>query len=178
MTTVATTTPSGWSWKESVYVGTGTPGTSANDTAAFLDFPVPRGVFTKTWDRLDNSVLTIKIVATRRDGTGRLQHAKLYAGNDEDFDNGTLSFDPSVVPTGLAALRWKFHADARADMWHDPEFRVSWTREMNYRDPPATRRQNAPSTIRAAFIWDTPNDRNDMNLSDACLTLEHYVDWK
>ena len=49
---------------------------------------------------------------------------------------------------------------------------------MNYRDPPATRRQNAPSTIRAAFIWDTPNDRNDMNLSDACLTLEHYVDWK
>ena len=107
-----------------------------------------------------------------------MQHAKLYAGNDEDFDNGTLSFDPSVVPTGLAALRWKFHADARADMWHDPEFRVSWTREMNYRDPPATRRQNAPSTIRAAFIWDTPNDRNDMNLSDACLTLEHYVDWK
>ncbi len=38
--------------------------------------------------------------------------------------------------------------------------------------------ENAASTIRAAFIWDTPNDRNDMNLSDACLTLEHYVDWK
>ena len=37
---------------------------------------------------------------------------------------------------------------------------------------------NAPSKIRAAFQWDHPNGSDDMNLSDACLTLEHYVDWK
>ena len=39
-------------------------------------------------------------------------------------------------------------------------------------------RWNAPSNLVARFIWDSPNDSNDMSVVDACLTLEHYVDWK
>ena len=117
-------------------------------------------------------------MATRRDGTGRLQHAKLYDGTDEEGELDILSFETKCLPVGLAALRWKFHSDGTADLYHDPEFRVHWTRELNLQDPFGTRRQNAPSKIRAEFVWDTPNSRDDMNLSDACLTLEHYVDWK
>ena len=120
----------------------------------------------------------MKIVATRRDGTGRLQHAKLFDAPDEDGELDSVYFETNCVPAGPTALRWKYHADANADLWHDPELRVSWTRELNMQDPFGTRRDNAPSKIRAAFQWDHPNGSDDMNLSDACLTLEHYVDWK
>ena len=116
--------------------------------------------------------------STRRDGTGRLQHTKLYDAQDDDGELDTVYFETSGVPAGPAVLRWKNRADALADFWHDPELRVHWTRKLDQQDPFGMRRQNAPSTIRAAFVWDTPNGSDEMNLSDACLTLEHYVDWK
>ena len=39
-------------------------------------------------------------------------------------------------------------------------------------------RQNAPSTLRAQFRWSGPDDHVDMSLTDACMTLEHWVDWR
>ena len=38
--------------------------------------------------------------------------------------------------------------------------------------------RNAPSTLRAQFRWSGPDDHVDMSLADACMTLEHWVDWK
>ena len=45
-------------------------------------------------------------------------------------------------------------------------------------DPIQTRRENAPSKITVRFSWDSPGDVNDMDVADACMTLEHYADWK
>ena len=42
----------------------------------------------------------------------------------------------------------------------------------------AARRANAPSTVVARFSWNNPGDIVDQPLADACLTLEHFVDWK
>ena len=39
-------------------------------------------------------------------------------------------------------------------------------------------RQTAPSTLRAQFRWSGPDDIVDMSLTDACMTLEHWVDWR
>ena len=40
------------------------------------------------------------------------------------------------------------------------------------------RRENAPSKVVARFVWETPNDSDDMSVVDACMALEHYADWK
>jgi len=39
-------------------------------------------------------------------------------------------------------------------------------------------RQHAHSTVTATFTWSIDDDYLDMPLTDACLTLEHLVDWK
>ena len=46
-------------------------------------------------------------------------------------------------------------------------------------DPIRARELNAPSKVTARFSWDNPvGDVNDMDVADACMTLEHYADWK
>ena len=39
-------------------------------------------------------------------------------------------------------------------------------------------RQTAPSTLRAQFMWNATGDITEMSLADACMTLEHWVDWR
>ena len=50
--------------------------------------------------------------------------------------------------------------------------------DLDLNDPIQTRRENAPSKITVRFSWDSPGDVNDMDVADACMTLEHYADWK
>ena len=52
----------------------------------------------------------------------------------------------------------------------EPGFSVDWVRSMTG--------ANAPSRVIARFSWCHPGDIVDMSLADACLTFEHYVDWK
>ena len=59
---------------------------------------------------------------------------------------------------------------------YTPGLTVTWTRHVDQQDPKWKR--NAPSTVNARFSWCTPGDIDDMPLADACLTFEHYVDWK
>ena len=67
----------------------------------------------------------------------------------------------------------------------EPGLSVDWLLRMPPRAPNAefshsefaARRANAPSTVVARFSWNNPGDIVDQPLADACLTLEHYVDW-
>ena len=71
-----------------------------------------------------------------------------------------------------AALRWFGEANECS-----PGLTVTWNRHSVQQDLDGRWRQHAPSTINARFSWCNP-DIDDMPLADACLTLEHYVDWK
>jgi hypothetical protein len=120
--------------------------------------------------------VNLKIVATRRVGA-RLQHAKLYEGRPDDGDIDLMYFSldyirvargsPSVPSTAFRWLAGVTEMDALVD--------VRWTRGnwAGYAE-----RQNAPSTLRAQFRWSGPDDHVDMSLTDACMTLEHWVDWR
>ena len=65
-----------------------------------------------------------------------------------------------------------------SDMCLLPTLQVSWIRELDLNDPIQTRRENAPSKVTVRFSWDSPGDVSDMDVADACMTLEHYADWK
>ena len=74
--------------------------------------------------------------------------------------------------TPQAAFRWL----GGVTDW-DAILDVRWTRDViDVGDGP--QRRDAPSTIRAQFRWSTPDDIVDMSLADACMTLEHWVDWR
>ena len=112
---------------------------------------------------------------------GRLQHAKLYDGHSEDGDTDSMYFELNSVPMtqDSAAFRWRERVALDSDMCLLPTLLVSWNRDLLGIDPIQTRRENAPSHVAARFSWDSPvGDVNDMDVADACMTLEHYVDWK
>ena len=163
--------------KESIFVGLGTVDTESTNGAGW-EFPVPRGLYTNVEDRInDGEQITerMKIVATRRVG-GRLQHAKLYDGNPDDGDIDVTYYEVDylrMASAGSTALRW---LSGVTDM--DALLDVRWTRNPQQFGNEITRRQNAPSTIRAQFMWSTPGDIIDMPLADACMALEHWADWR
>ncbi len=108
-----------------------------------------------------------------------MQHAKLYDGNPTDGDMDLTYYEVEYLPKARGspsapstALRW---LAGMTDM--DALLDVEWRRDViDVGQGP--QRQNAPSTIRAQFMWSTPGDMVDMSLTDACLTLEHWVDWR
>lgn len=162
---------------ESFFVGTGLVDASHTDKTVY-EISVPPGIFAVVDDRCEQEGwhhlnVRIKIVAARRVGA-RLQHAKLYCGVVDDGEIDFLSFEYGDLPnTGSTALRWYGGVSEVV-----PGLIVSWDRELNPQDPVQTRRANAPSTIQARFSWYNPGDIVDQPLTDACLTLEHLVDWK
>ena len=135
----------------------------------------PPGIFTTVDDRLELGAIRdaqIKIVATRRMGA-RLQHADLYCEGINDGDVDFVYFGYQDIPnSSSAALRWFGEANECS-----PGLTVTWNRHSVQQDLDGRWRQHAPSTINARFSWCNP-DIDDMPLADACLTLEHYVDWK
>lgn len=167
--------------RESVFAGTGTVDTT-NNTKAIYEFAIPRGVFTRVDDRgIDGEPIQIKarIVAARWAG-GRLQHAQLYFGDCHDGEEHSMYFDyePMPISTSSTALRWHDQVTRNVDMAMLPALSVSWTRELDMNDLFHARRENAPSKVVARFVWETPNDSDDMSVVDACMALEHYADWK
>ena len=164
--------------RESVFVGTGTLDTSnSNSSNAVVLFQVPRGLWTNVEQRMNwgrASDVRVKIVATRRVGA-RLQHAVLFDETLSEGDEETLYFDFGRLPmSSSTALRW-FSGSNVADM--HPGLDVWWNRNTNHQEPEGAWR-HAPSTVHVQFSWSTPHDMNEQSLTDACLTFEHYVDWK
>ena len=168
--------------KESIFVGLGTVDTTNTAGAAF-EFAVPRGLYTNVEDRInDGEQITerMKIVATRRVG-GRLQHAKLYDGNPDDGDVDLTYYEIDYLPKARGspyspstALRWLAGV---TDM--DALLDVTWRRDVpQFSHGMPVQRQNAPSTIRAQFMWNATGDITEQSLADACMTLEHWVDWR
>ena len=111
----------------------------------------------------------------------RLQHAELYNGTVQDGAEEYLFFGFEGIPSVNTAFRWY---EIASDF--GPGLSVDWLLQMPPRAPNTavsiseftTRRANAPSTVVAKFSWCHPSDVIDQPLADACLTLEHYVDWK
>ncbi len=110
----------------------------------------------------------------------RVFHTKLYDGQTEDGDADSMYFELDSVPItqDSVALRWRDRVALDSDMCLLPTLQVSWIRELDLNDPIQTRRENAPSKVTVRFSWDLPGDVNDMDVADACMTLEHYADWK
>ena len=102
-------------------------------------------------------------------------------GTCQDGDEDYLFFGYEGIPSVKTAFRWY---EMASDF--GPGLSVDWLLKMPPRAPNAefshsefvTRRANAPSTVVARFSWCHPSDVIDQPLADACLTLEHYVDWK
>ena len=111
---------------------------------------------------------------------GRLQHAKLYVGSSDDGSEDELYFEYESMPISKSStvLRWHEQAAVQEDLSFWPALALCWTRVPTRVAGGLVLRWNAPSNLVARFIWDSPNDSNDMSVVDACLTLEHYVDWK
>ena len=85
----------------------------------------------------------------------------------------------------IRMARGNFLAPSTAFRWlggvtdWDAILDVRWTRDVAEGSARyGTGRRDAPSTIRAQFRWSTPDDIVDMSLADACMTLEHWVDWR
>ena len=90
-----------------------------------------------------------------------------------------FDYEPMPISTSSTALRWHDQVTRNVDMAMLPALSVSWTRELDMNDPIRARELNAPSKVTARFSWDNPvGDVNDMDVADACMTLEHYADWK
>ena len=169
--------------KESLFVGLGTV---VETNSATYEFAVPRRVFTNVDDRFEAGLpysVRVKIVATRRAGgiSGRLQHAKLYEGQPDDGELDLMYFESHYI----RMARGNFLAPSTAFRWlggvtdWDAILDVRWTRDVaEGTERHALGRRDAPSTIRAQFRWSTPDDIVDMSLADACMTLEHWVDWR
>ena len=149
--------------RRSVWIGTGT--LSADDSPAF-SFSVPNDVYEKIDDYMDRGWhLKAKVMASRRVSGGRVQIAKLFYGGVDDMDYGGVYFSWEIIPYNRRnkALDWllRIHGDHELDV--EPQLALYWN---------LTRRE-----VRARFAFMTPDDRGDMSLSDACMTLEHFVEW-
>ena len=149
--------------RRSVWIGTGT--LSADDSPAF-SFSVPNDVYEKVDDYMDRGWhLKAKVMASRQVSGGRVQIAKLFYGGVDDMDYGGVYFSWEIIPYNRRnkALDWllRIHGDHELDV--EPQLALYWN---------LTRRE-----VRARFAFMTPDDRGDMSPSDACMTLEHFVEW-
>ena len=149
--------------RRSVWIGTGT--LSADDSPAF-SFSVPNDVYEKVDDYMDRGWhLKAKVMASRQVSGGRVQIAKLFYGGVDDMDYGGVYFSWEIIPYNRRnkALDWLLRINGDHELDVEPQLALYWN---------LTRRE-----VRARFAFMTPDDRGDMSLSDACMTLEHFVEW-
>jgi len=154
--------------KKSVWTGTGTlaVGDAPYSTVAY-EFTVPEDLFatvdaymSRDWD------LKAKVMASRRTDRGRVQIARLYQGGVDDFvDEETIIFEWDDIPRNRRnkALDWLHRTHGAHDLFVDPQLALYWDVESQ--------------KVEARFVFQTPDDRDDMSLPDACLTLEHFAEW-
>ena len=149
--------------RRSLWIGTGT--LSGGNSPAF-EFTVPAGLFQIVDDYVETGWdLKAKVMASRRTG-GRVQVAKLFHGGVADFpDDQTIMFDWENIPHNRRnkALAWLQRVHDSEDLYMDPQLSIFWFAETGKLD--------------ARFVFSTENDREDMALSDACMTLEHFAEW-
>ena len=154
--------------KKSLWVGTGTlaAGDSPYSTVAY-EFTVPEGLFAtvdahmnREWD------LKAKVMASRRTGSGRVQIARLYQGGVDDFvDEESIFFEWDDIPYSHRnrALDWLHRTHGNYELYVDPQLALYWDVESK--------------KVQARFVFSTPEERDDMSLPEACMTLEHFAEW-
>ena len=103
-------------------------------------------------------------MASRRIG-GRVQVAKLFQGGVADWDETSIMFDWENIPHNRRnkALGWLQRVHDSEDLYMDPQLALYWFAEAG--------------KVDARFVFSTENDRDDMSLTDACMTLEHFAEW-
>ena len=147
--------------RRSVWIGTGT---LSADSPVF-SFSVPDDVYEKVDDYAESGWgLRANVMASRRIG-GRVQVAKLFQGGVADWDETSIMFDWENIPHNRRnkALGWLQRVHDSEDLYMDPQLALYWFAEAG--------------KVDARFVFSTENDREDMALSDACMTLEHFAEW-
>ena len=148
--------------RRSLWIGTGT--LSGGNSPAF-EFTVPAGLFEIVDDYVESGWdLRANVMASRRIG-GRVQVAKLFQGGVADWDETSIMFECENIPHNRRnkALGWLQRVHDSEDLYMDPQLALYWDAEA--------------SKVDARFVFSTEHDREDMALSDACMTLEHFAEW-
>ena len=156
----------GYERRRSLWIATGT--FSGDDEPTF-EFTVP-----STFDDVTSSdvysswVVTAKVMVSRRTGGGRVQIAKLFDGGVEEYRNEEVVFDWSTIPHNRRnkALHWLNPAGfAVTDnyLWNVPKLLLTW--------PVWTPK------LKADFMMRNEDGLVGMSRSEACMTLEHFVEW-
>ena len=148
--------------RRSVWIGTGT--LSGGNSPAF-EFTVPAGLFEIVDDYVESGWdLRANVMASRRIG-GRVQVAKLFQGGVADWDETSIMFEWENIPHNRRnkALGWLQRVHDSEDLYMDPQLALYWDAEAG--------------KVDARFVFSTEHDREDMALSDACMTLEHFAEW-
>ena len=157
---------------KSIWTGAGTFIDAGPNNGAY-EFDIPAGVYDKAMGFEHREWrLTAKVMASRR-VDGRLQFAKLFKGGIMDvMDDGTIMFDWENVPHSRKnkGLDWQRRTYLDSEMYVDPQLHLFWSAESSHFSRPK-------SKVEARFVFSTEYDDNNMTLSDACLCLEHYVEW-
>ena len=107
-------------------------------------------------------------MVSRRTGGGRVQMANLFDGGVEEYGNQEVIFDWTIVPHDRRnkALHWLNPAGfAVTDnyLWNVPKLLLTW--------PVWTPK------LKADFMMRNEDGLVGMSRSEACMTLEHYVEW-
>ena len=148
--------------RRSVWIGTGT--LSGGNSPAF-EFTVPADLFQIVDDYVETGWdLRANVMASRRIG-GRVQVAKLFQGGVADWDETSIMFEWENIPHNRRnkALGWLQRVHDSEDLYMDPQLALYWDAEAG--------------KVDARFVFSTEHDREDMALSDACMTLEHFAEW-
>ena len=88
--------------KRSLFVGTGRVDDASENDKAMYKFEVDEGIVAEV-DDLDQPLrLRARIIATRRKGD-RIQHAKLFCGQEEDGDPDFVSFGFQNLPGSMGS---------------------------------------------------------------------------
>ena len=148
--------------RRSLWIGTGT--VSGGNSPAF-EFTVPAGLFEIVDDYVESGWdLRANVMASRRIG-GRVQVAKLFQGGVADWDETSIMFEWENIPHNRRnkALGWLQRVHDSEDLYMDPQLALYWDAEAG--------------KVDARFVFSTEHDREDMALSDACMTLEHFAEW-
>jgi hypothetical protein len=107
-------------------------------------------------------------MVSRRTGGGRVQIAMLFDGGGEEYGDEVLAFDWSTIPHNRRnkALHWlnpPNFAEPDSYIWRVPQLFLTWP----CRSP----------KLKAHFMMRDENGLGGMSLSEACMTLEHFVEW-
>ena len=104
-------------------------------------------------------------MVSRQTGGGRVQIAKLFDGGVEEYGNEELIFDWSIIPHNRRnkALHWLIPANFFNYLWRVPKLFLTWP--------------VSSSKLKAHFMMRDEGGLGGMSRSEACMTLEHFVEW-